>query len=222
MSGVGPRLLVRHRLARTRRDAVRGPCTNEQPPHAATPSQTAGPFFHMGLKPQPSHLAASARESERIRLPVRVINGDGQPVDDALIELWQVGSANVASFARMPTAADGTCEFETVRPAGSDRQAAHINICVFARGLLRQLHTRVYFAGDPALGDDLVLTLVPEDRRDTLLARPDGSETGPALSSCICRDRAKQCISTSEPSSRGGSGSEHRARRGAPRARRDD
>jgi protocatechuate 3,4-dioxygenase, alpha subunit len=143
----------------------------------ATPSQTAGPFFHLGLTPQTTQLAATAPQHDRIRLLVSVTDGDGQPVDDALIELWQAGPDDVAGFARMPTGRDGACEVETVRPAVSRRrQAAHINVCLFARGLLRQLHTRLYFDGDPALASDPVLALVPEERRDTLIARPDPSD----------------------------------------------
>ena len=53
--------------------------------------------------------------------------------------------------------------------------AAHVNVCVFARGLLRHLQTRIYFAGDPAIASDAVVALVPEDRRQTLVAAPDGA-----------------------------------------------
>ena len=143
----------------------------------ATPSQTAGPFFHIGLTPQLNGLAG-----ERILVRVMVTDGDGRPVDDALVELWHTAEYAVpaaaaqtrAVFARMPTGEDGSCEFETVRPGRApDGQAPHINVCLFARGLLRQLHTRLYFAGDPEVESDAVLSLVPEPRRTTLLARPD-------------------------------------------------
>lgn len=151
----------------------------------ATPSQTAGPFFHRGLSPQPGGSAG-----DRIRVLVTVTDGDGRPVDDALIEWWhavettkQSGSGPrsqaLAAFARLPTRADGTCELETAAPARTpDGQAPHLNVCLFARGLLRQLHTRIYFAGDPALESDAVLSLVPQPRRATLLARPDPAAAG--------------------------------------------
>ncbi len=158
----------------------------------ATPSQTAGPFFHIGLPPQ--RMAAAFTAAERIRVLVTVTDGDGRPVDDALIEVWHTaetsegagrdaGARAQAPFARMPTGPDGTCELETVRPGPtpdgrSPGHAPHINVCVFARGLLRQLHTRIYFAGDPALESDAVLALVPEHRRATLLARPDPEAPG--------------------------------------------
>ena len=158
---------------------------NDEAALVATPSQTAGPFFHLGLTPQPGGIAG-----ERIRVLVRVTDGDGRPVDDALIEWWHAAetaensasgprSHALAAFARLPTREDGTCELETARPARTpDRQAPHLNVCLFARGLLRQLHTRIYFAGDPALGCDAVLSLVPEHRRATLLARPDPAAAG--------------------------------------------
>jgi protocatechuate 3,4-dioxygenase alpha subunit len=83
----------------------------------------------------------------------------------------------------LPTADDGTCEFQTIRPGRvSDGegglQASHINVCLFARGLLRQVHTRVYFNGDPAIQEDAVLALVPADRRHTLLATSDPQQPG--------------------------------------------
>jgi protocatechuate 3,4-dioxygenase, alpha subunit len=167
----------------------------DERPRAATPSQTVGPFFHVALTPEPSGgMAAAFPEGDPIRLSVSVTDGDGKPVDDAVLELWHVGttahasvqgsdSPPVARFGRMPTSADGTCEFDTVRPGrtpdGRGRlQAAHINVCLFARGLLRQLHTRIYFAGDPGLDEDAGLASVPADRRATLLAHPDPQDAG--------------------------------------------
>jgi protocatechuate 3,4-dioxygenase alpha subunit len=84
----------------------------------------------------------------------------------------------------MATDHDGTCEFETVWPGRigdgqGELQAAHINVCLFARGLLRHLYTRIYFEGDPAIAHDVALTLVPADRRATLIASPD--TTRPSL-----------------------------------------
>jgi protocatechuate 3,4-dioxygenase, alpha subunit len=122
----------------------------------ATASQTVGPFFHVGLQPQPARQADPA-----VTLTLKVSDGDGQPVEDALIELWTSNA-----FARMATGRDGTCVCQIGR-------APHINVCFFARGLLRQLHTRIYFATDPALDLDPVFALVPDARRQTLLACPD-------------------------------------------------
>jgi protocatechuate 3,4-dioxygenase, alpha subunit len=160
----------------------------------ATGSQTIGPFFHVGpgCSEQLGRLATEDTPGEAIRLRLHVVDGDGVPVPDALVEVWQadadgcyaaappsVGDPSPAftGFGRLGTNQDGWCTFETIRPgavrAGSDRpQAPHLNVCLFARGLMRHLYTRVYFAGDPALADDPLLSLVPEDRRATLLAQP--------------------------------------------------
>lgn len=145
----------------------------------ATASQTVGPFFHFGLTPQPNgRLVDRLPAGEPITLVIRVTDGDGQPVGDAAVEVMQDGV-----FGRMPTGEDGTCTFETVRPPGAATNTAsplapHIYVCLLARGLLRHLHTRIYFAGDPAIDADPVLALVPEHRRTTLLAHPDGSRPG--------------------------------------------
>ncbi|MBA2301739.1 MAG: protocatechuate 3,4-dioxygenase subunit alpha [Acidobacteria bacterium] len=139
----------------------------------ATASQTVGPFFHFGLTATPyDRLVDHFSAGTPIRLTIRVTDGDDLPVTDAMVELSQAGM-----FGRMATDADGRCEFETVHPSpatGHDaaRRAAHILVCVFARGLLRHLFTRIYFRGDPALDDDPVLQLVPEERRHTLVAFP--------------------------------------------------
>jgi protocatechuate 3,4-dioxygenase alpha subunit len=164
----------------------------------ATASETVGPFFHFGLATDGALGAVADRtvNGEFITLRFRITDGDGQPVPDALVEVWQVdarGNAAAApssgpipafrGFGRLPTADDGTCEFQTIRPGRvSDGegglQASHINVCLFARGLLRQVHTRVYFNGDPAIQEDAVLALVPADRRHTLLATPDPQQPG--------------------------------------------
>ncbi|MBZ5726592.1 MAG: protocatechuate 3,4-dioxygenase subunit alpha [Acidobacteriia bacterium] len=161
-----------------------------------TASQTVGPFFNFALTANPSLgiLARAGARGERIRLAFRVIDGDGAPTPgDALIELWQAdargryghaldprsGDAdpNFHGFGRLETDAHGECVFETVKPGpvsdgGGAAQAPHINVTVLARGLLKPLYTRVYFAGEPANAHDAVLALVPEPRRATLLARP--------------------------------------------------
>lgn len=161
-------------------------------PLVATPSQTVGPFFHFALTPDASGGRVCHVTGDPIQLTLRVTDGRGEPVTDAVVEIWQAGQPaakpapgadGVTGFGRLATGADGTCTFETVRPGtvpdgAGGRQAPHINVCLFARGLLRQIHTRIYFAGDPALGADAVLALVPEDRRQTLLARPEGETAG--------------------------------------------
>lgn len=143
---------------------------------AATASQTVGPFFHFGMTPKPNgRLVDRLSGGEAITLVIRVTDGDGKPLNDAVVEVMQEGV-----FGRMPTGEDGTCVFETIRPRVSSNEpgntSPHVFVCLFARGLLRHLHTRIYFAGDPALDRDPVLALVPRDRRETLLAKPDRAD----------------------------------------------
>jgi protocatechuate 3,4-dioxygenase alpha subunit len=164
-------------------------------PLVATPSQTVGPFFHFALTQDPTGgTVLEASGLDRIQLLVQVTDGDGLPVTDGVVEIWQAGEIvdatpspsaepSLSGFGRLGTGEDGSCEFDTVRPGrvsdgAGGRQAAHINVCLFARGLLRQLHTRIYFAGDPALDEDAVLALVPADRRSTLVASPDATRSG--------------------------------------------
>jgi protocatechuate 3,4-dioxygenase alpha subunit len=160
-----------------------------------TPSQTVGPFFHLGLTNEHScaRLAGEQANGERAIITFRVFDGEGVPVPDAMIEIWQADSKgnyspargnadddNFRGFGRLATAENGNCTFETIRPGrvpgpGNTLQAPHLNVLVFARGLLKQICTRVYFAGDSANVEDPVLALVPENRRETLLAQPDPS-----------------------------------------------
>ena len=115
-----------------------------------------------------------------MELACRVLDGDGAPVNDAMIELWQADAdGGYGLFGRLATKDDGACVFETIRP-GRDRmlQAPHINVSIFARGLLKRAITRIYFAGDAANAEDPVFVLVPEHRRETLLARLDPSNPG--------------------------------------------
>jgi protocatechuate 3,4-dioxygenase alpha subunit len=166
-------------------------------PLTATPSQTVGPFFHVGLaaNAQLGCLIAPGTAGDRVRLTITVLDGDDVPVNDALVEIWQAdGDGNYVrpddpaqtmtpsgfcGFGRLGTDETGTCVFETIRPgrvrnADGTVEASHINVCLFARGLLRQLFTRVYFAGDDSLDADPILSLVPPGRRATLLARQTG------------------------------------------------
>lgn len=169
--------------------------SNQNDALVASPSQTVGPYLHIGLDTEPRHgvMIGPNTPGERLRLRIRVLDGAGAPLPDALIELWQADAAGryVAAadhpnpdpgeafrgWGRRPTSRDGWCEFETIRPGATTspdgcRQAPHINVCLFARGMLRHIFTRVYFDGDPTLAGDPVLALVPEARRRTLVAEP--------------------------------------------------
>src|SRR5579885_385763 len=159
-----------------------------------TPSQTVGPFFHMALeRPQWSDLTRDGPAGERIVITGRVLDGDGMPVGDACLELWQANAAgryahpddtrqdrpldpHFRGFGRVSTDAEGRFRFVTIRPGpvpgrGNALQAPHINLAIFGRGLLKQLFTRVYFA-DAAenAADPLLLAIDDPAQRRTLLA----------------------------------------------------
>ena len=167
-----------------------------------TPSQTVGPYLHIGLTGQygfreifGTTLADQGMPGNHIRIEGRVIDGNGNVMPDAMVEIWQadhqgryphpadgrpVASNSFRGFGRCATDKDGGYRFATVKPGtvpGPDgtTQAPHINVSVFARGILKRLFTRIYFAGDPANASDPILALVPAERRDTLMAKPDPS-----------------------------------------------
>ena len=168
-----------------------------------TGSQTVGPFFAPALLREDARrnvLTSSETTGERIRIEGRVLDGDGAPVPDAMVEIWQANAhgrynhpadkgkapldPSFLGFGRSGTAEDGSYWFETVKPGAVafDRerlQAPHICVTVFARGLLNHLVTRLYFEDELANAGDPVLHRVPGDRRATLLARrePDDSAT---------------------------------------------
>jgi protocatechuate 3,4-dioxygenase alpha subunit len=146
----------------------------------ATGSQTVGPFFHFGLTAAGAiNAVAPPAHLPRVDLRVRVSDGQGQPVTDAIVEIFYAAEAAASLlFARLPTGADGSCTFAIAPPVpqkANGESTPHVNVCLFARGLLRHLHTRIYFDHDIALHRDAVLELVPESRRPTLMARPDGA-----------------------------------------------
>lgn len=155
------------------------------------PSQTVGPFFHFSLTVNPALgcLTTPETKGERIRLRFRLFDGNGAPVSDGMFELWQADAAGryndpaFGGFGRLATDAQGSCTFSTIGPGPvpdgrGGCQASHINVSVFARGLLARVCTRVYFQGDPALAEDPVLAVVPEVRRQTLIAQPDPASPG--------------------------------------------
>jgi protocatechuate 3,4-dioxygenase alpha subunit len=143
-----------------------------------TPSQTVGPYLAIGLPWPDGSDVVPADTPDRIRLYGKVFDGDGEVVPDALIETWQADADGrfdnraFRGFGRSPTNDDGDWEIFTVKPGAiGDGQAPHIDVSVFARGMLNRCVTRIYFA-DVDNRDDPVLATVPEDRKSTLLVEP--------------------------------------------------
>ena len=156
----------------------------------ATPGQTVGPFYGFALPYDGDHLLVPASHPDAVRLHGRVLDGAGDPVPDALLELWQADPAGrvpraagslrrdgytFTGWGRCATDNAGRFSFTTLRPGPTpDAAAAYFAITVFARGLLNRLLTRAYLPDEPAALDaDPLLSSVEEARRGTLVARPD-------------------------------------------------
>ncbi|WP_349269540.1 protocatechuate 3,4-dioxygenase subunit alpha [Mycolicibacterium parafortuitum] len=154
----------------------------------ATPGQTVGPFFGYALPFDRCHELVPPGSPNAVQLSGIVAAGDGRPVPDALLEIWQAdadgavptsaGSLHRDGFTftgwgRASTGDDGRYSFSTVIPGPVRPGAApFILMTVFARGLLNRLFTRVYVPGDH-LADDPLLASLPPERRRTLIARRD-------------------------------------------------
>jgi len=136
---------------------------------APTPSQTVGPFFGFALPFEDDSDAADGDPREAMRVEGQVLDGAGEPVPDALVE-----ASEGEQFARCRTDGEGAFHLTVRKPVVSDG-APCFEITVFARGLLRHLHTRLYLPGEEAAHRaDRVLQLVDESRRHTLVGRAVG------------------------------------------------
>ncbi len=141
-----------------------------------TPSQTVGPFFGVGLPFERGEQLAPPESAGAMRIEGQVLDGKGEPVPDALLEIWQPATG----FGRARTDSEGAFSFTTVKPGpvsapDGRMQAPHFNVTVFARGLLRHLVTRMYFPDETqANAADPVLNLVEPARRETLIAKNCG------------------------------------------------
>jgi protocatechuate 3,4-dioxygenase, alpha subunit len=170
-----------------------------------TASQTVGPFFHDCLMREDARcdvLCTPTTEGTRIRVEGRVIDGDGEPVPDAVLEVWQANAhgryahpadrrdlpldRTFTGYGRIATDPDGRYAFTTVKPGAvpydaERQQAPHISIAVLGRGLLNHLYCRLYFDDEPANAVDPLLERLPADRRDTLVACRDDDSSGDAI-----------------------------------------
>jgi protocatechuate 3,4-dioxygenase alpha subunit len=167
------------------------------PTRQLTPSQTVGPYLSIGLLRE--HIGSSLvpeADPRAIRIRGRVLDGNGDPVPDGMVEIWQANAAGryaspadtrddvsleagFQGFGRSGTADDGWFEFVTVKPGAvptSDGrpQAPHIVVGVMARGLLKRLVTRLYFPDEEkAIAEDPVLSGLEENERATLIAQTE-------------------------------------------------
>ena len=165
----------------------------------ATPSQTVGPYLHIGLDwLNTTDLASPGVAGERIVIQGRLLDADRAPIPDGVIEIWQANShgryahpddgrvlpleSGFSGFGRTPTGGNGEFRFSTIKPGrvpatNGQLQAPHIMVNVFARGLLRQAVTRVYFPDDDHASDP-VMASVPVNRRMTLIAQRVAGQVG--------------------------------------------
>ncbi|HEX7300662.1 MAG TPA: protocatechuate 3,4-dioxygenase subunit alpha [Solirubrobacteraceae bacterium] len=149
---------------------------------STTPSQTVGPFFAIELPYDGGPYVVPDGTEGAVRLRGRVLDGAGDPVPDALVESWQAGpdgtfEGDFRGFGRSATDDDGAWSILTLKPGpvpadDGTQQAPHVDLSIFARGLLRRLVARLYFDDEAqANAADPVLAALPDDdARATLIA----------------------------------------------------
>ena len=198
----------------------------ESKPQGITPSQTVGPFFAYGLTPTgryewndafTNNLVTSDATGERIRIEGQVFDGDGKPVPDCMLEIWQADAqgrfadpkdnralpnAKFRGFGRCGTGANGEYAFDTIKPGqvpdpDGKPQAPHILVAIFARGMLLHNYTRIYFDDEATTAsrsrDGAGAGRSPHDAdRETQssAARPS------TISTSTFRATARRCFST--------------------------
>ncbi|WP_326661893.1 protocatechuate 3,4-dioxygenase subunit alpha [Streptomyces canus] len=168
-----------------------------------TPSHTVGPFYGHALPFPGGGDIAPIGHPDTIVLQGYITDGEGNPLPDAFVELWSAdpdgnvpqvdgsirrdpasggylgrNGVEFTGWGRIQTDANGHWTARTLRPGARGQSAPYISVCVFARGLLVHLYTRIYLPGDAAaLSADPLLARVPAERRDTLIARSQGDGT---------------------------------------------
>src|SRR5437016_3459168 len=152
-----------------------------------TPSQTVGPFFQFELIAGGANVLVNDNTTgQRILIKGLVLDGDGQPVPDAMVEIWQADAQGIFNhpadprraqadpyfrgFGRSDTLQAGQFTFKTIKPGGvpwdsEHDQAPHVNVRIFARGMLIHAVTRLYFSDEPANQTDPVLTSIADAER---------------------------------------------------------
>jgi protocatechuate 3,4-dioxygenase, alpha subunit len=166
----------------------------------ATTSQTVGPFFKIGFEwLHRDNMVGEGVSGERVTIQGRVLDGDGVPVPDAILEIWQANAhgkydhpedtqdkplePGFKGYGRVPTTAEGVFRFATIKPGpvpgpNGKEQAPHLVVSVFMRGVLRRMVTRMYFPDDARNSGDQILNLVEAGRRSTLIAKKTAGGPG--------------------------------------------
>jgi protocatechuate 3,4-dioxygenase, alpha subunit len=156
-----------------------------------TSSQTVGPFFLIGLQPLIELTPVSRSGAENVEIHGRILDRDGIPVPDAVLEFWcsseagsqpagdPDGNAYPCGFRRASTDREGRFSAliahpQPISPEDGQKRAPHLFVLIFMRGLLRHLISRIYLPDDSSNASDPVLQDVPPERRRTLIARADG------------------------------------------------
>ena len=151
-----------------------------------TPSQTVGPFFGVGLPYEKGEQVVAPGSAGVIRIEGQVLDGIGDPVPDALLEIWQPATG----FGRARTDSEGAFSFWTTKPGAMPApdgrvQAPHLNVTVFARGLLRHLVTRMYFPDEPANASDAVAAVSTRAVRSRHVGSGRARRSSPRISEAV-------------------------------------
>jgi Protocatechuate 3,4-dioxygenase beta subunit len=137
-----------------------------------TPSQTVGPFYAIGLT-WPSNELIAVDSPGAVELTGRLLDGQGEPIGDGMVEVWDAVGER---WGRSGTTPAGEFSFVVAKPSAKAGRAPHLDVYVFARGLLRHQLTRIYFPDEPeANAADPVLSALDERERQTLVARQQGA-----------------------------------------------
>jgi protocatechuate 3,4-dioxygenase alpha subunit len=184
-----------------------------------TPVQTVGPYFSLGLMGERDNvLVRPDTEGQHIRIEGHIFDGDGDPLFNVLLEIWQANAHGrynhpldqrpvpldpaFIGFGRASTNARGFYWFETIKPGPVPHQdggmiAPHIVVTVHASGVAYPLITRLYFADEPDNETDPLLQGVPQNRRHTLIATPeqrDGATATVYLFDIVLRGQAEELV----------------------------
>jgi len=160
-----------------------------------TASQTVGPFFSIGMVyGELNNLVQEKTAGERINLTGRLLDGDGVPVSDGVVEIWQADANGIYNhnkdarqsgadgaffgYGRSGTNGEGVYSFRTIRPGVVDGMTPHVNVRILMRGLLLHVVTRLYFSDEDNSADP-ILNNVPKERRHTLIAQRDERDGTP-------------------------------------------